>query len=108
VPFVTLSEIENVFRGEYGRAVAVLARVFGDIDIAEEAVQEAFATAVARWPDSGMPPAPAGGSSRLLAIARSTGCAARPRAMTATRRRRCCSPATSRSGRARCKTTACA
>jgi RNA polymerase sigma-70 factor, ECF subfamily len=60
VPFVTLSEIENVFRGEYGRAVAVLARVFGDIDIAEEAVQEAFATAVARWPDSGMPPAPAG------------------------------------------------
>jgi RNA polymerase sigma-70 factor (ECF subfamily) len=38
----------------------VLARVFGDIDIAEEAVQEAFATAVARWPDSGMPAAPAG------------------------------------------------
>ena len=40
--------------------MAVLARVFGDIDIAEEAVQEAFATAVARWPDSGLPPAPAG------------------------------------------------
>ena len=48
------------FASEYGRAVAVLARVFGDIDIAEEAVQEAFATAVARWPDSGLPPAPAG------------------------------------------------
>ncbi len=38
----------------------MLARVFGDLDIAEEAVQEAFATAVARWPDSGLPPAPAG------------------------------------------------
>jgi RNA polymerase sigma-70 factor, ECF subfamily len=60
VPAVTRSEIERVFRGEYGRAVAVLARLFGDIDIAEEAVQEAFATALARWPDSGMPPAPAG------------------------------------------------
>jgi len=57
---VTRSEIERVFRREYGRAVAVLARVFGDIDLAEEAVQEAFATAVARWPESGMPPAPAG------------------------------------------------
>jgi RNA polymerase sigma-70 factor, ECF subfamily len=60
VPAVTHAEIELVFREEYGRAVAVLARVFGDIDIAEEAVQEAFATAVARWADSGLPPAPAG------------------------------------------------
>ena len=60
MPAITRSEIERVFRDEYGRAVAVLARVFGDIDIAEEAVQEAFATAVARWPDSGLPPAPAG------------------------------------------------
>src|ERR1700759_1440739 len=50
VPTVSRSEIERVFREEYGRAVAVLARVFGDIDIAEEAVQEAFATALARWP----------------------------------------------------------
>jgi RNA polymerase sigma-70 factor (ECF subfamily) len=60
VPAVTHEEIERVFREQYGRAVAVLARVFGDIDIAEEAVQDAFATAVARWPDSGLPPAPAG------------------------------------------------
>ncbi len=60
MPAVTRSEIERVFREQYGRAVAVLARGFGDIDIAEEAVQEAFATAVARWPDSGLPPAPAG------------------------------------------------
>jgi RNA polymerase sigma-70 factor (ECF subfamily) len=57
---VTRSEIERVFRRQYGRAVAVLVRVFGDIDIAEDAVQEAFAAAVARWPGSGMPPAPAG------------------------------------------------
>ena len=57
---VTQSEIERVFREEYGRAVAVLARMFGDIDIAEEAVQEAFATALARWPERGLPPAPAG------------------------------------------------
>src|SRR5437764_12276843 len=60
VPTVTRAEIAGVFREEYGRAVAVLARVFGDIDIAEEAVQDAFATAAARWLDSGLPPAPAG------------------------------------------------
>jgi RNA polymerase sigma-70 factor, ECF subfamily len=60
VPAVTPAEIELVFREHYGRAVAVLARVFGDLDIAEEAVQDAFATAVARWSESGMPPAPAG------------------------------------------------
>ena len=41
------AEIERVFREEYGRAVAVLVRVFGDIDVAEEAVQDAFAVAVA-------------------------------------------------------------
>jgi RNA polymerase sigma-70 factor (ECF subfamily) len=60
VPAVTHSEIERVFREQYGRAVAVLARVFGDLDVAEEAVQDAFAVAVARWPESGLPPAPAG------------------------------------------------
>jgi RNA polymerase sigma-70 factor, ECF subfamily len=54
------SEIERVFREEHGRAVAVLARVFGDLDVAEDAVQEAFAAAVGRWPQTGLPPAPAG------------------------------------------------
>jgi RNA polymerase sigma-70 factor (ECF subfamily) len=54
------SEIERVFRAEYGRAVAVLVRVFGDIDVAEEAVQDAFTEAVRRWPSSGLPPSPAG------------------------------------------------
>ncbi|MEV8510941.1 sigma-70 family RNA polymerase sigma factor [Dactylosporangium sp. NPDC051484] len=53
-------EVERVFREEYGRAVAVLVRSFGDIDLAEEAVQEAFAAALQRWPDGGTPPSPAG------------------------------------------------
>src|SRR3984957_2172517 len=52
--------VERVFREEYGRAVAVLVRSFGDIDVAEEAVQEAFAVAVQRWPADGLPPSPAG------------------------------------------------
>ena len=52
--------VERVFRAEYGRAVAVLVRAFGDIDIAEEAVQDAFAVAAQRWPIDGMPPRPAG------------------------------------------------
>jgi len=49
-----------VFRAEHGRAVAVLVRVFGDIDIAEDAVQDAFTAAVQRWPAAGLPPSPAG------------------------------------------------
>ena len=49
-----------MFRAEYGRAVAVLVRVFGDIDVAEDAVQDAFATALRTWPSSGLPPSPAG------------------------------------------------
>jgi RNA polymerase sigma-70 factor (ECF subfamily) len=57
---VTESEIERVFREEFGRAVAVLVRSFGDIDTAEEAVQDAFAAAVQRWPETGLPPSPAG------------------------------------------------
>jgi RNA polymerase sigma-70 factor (ECF subfamily) len=60
VPAVDGSDIEGVFREEYGRAVAVLVRAFGDIDLAEEAVQDAFAVAVERWPSTGMPPSPAG------------------------------------------------
>jgi RNA polymerase sigma-70 factor, ECF subfamily len=60
VPALPAAEIERVFRAEYGRAVAVLVRVFGDIDVAEEAVQDAFAAAVARWPATGPPPSPAG------------------------------------------------
>jgi RNA polymerase sigma-70 factor (ECF subfamily) len=60
MPPVTESEIERVFREEFGRAVSVLVRSFGDIDIAEEAVQEAFIVAAQRWPQTGLPPSPAG------------------------------------------------
>jgi RNA polymerase sigma-70 factor, ECF subfamily len=60
VPAVPAAEIGRVFRAEYGRAVAVLAGVFGDIDIAEEAVQDAFTAAVQHWPSAGLPPSPAG------------------------------------------------
>jgi RNA polymerase sigma-70 factor, ECF subfamily len=49
-----------VFRAEHGRAVAVLARRFGDLDIAQDAVQDAFTLAVERWPRDGVPPSPAG------------------------------------------------
>lgn len=53
-------QIARVFREEYGRAVAVLVRVLGDIDLAEDAVQDAFAAAARRWPVDGLPPSPAG------------------------------------------------
>jgi RNA polymerase sigma-70 factor (ECF subfamily) len=56
----TGADIERVFRAEYGRAVAVLVRLLGDIDLAEEAVQDAFTAAVRRWPTTGLPPSPAG------------------------------------------------
>ncbi len=59
-PTVSAAELDQVFRAEYGRAVAVLARVFGDLDIAEDAVQDAFTTATQRWPSDGLPPSPAG------------------------------------------------
>jgi RNA polymerase sigma-70 factor, ECF subfamily len=50
--------VEAVFRREYGRCVATLIRFLGDIDAAEEAVQDAFTVAVARWPADGEPPNP--------------------------------------------------
>ncbi|HVY24558.1 MAG TPA: sigma-70 family RNA polymerase sigma factor, partial [Steroidobacteraceae bacterium] len=49
-----------IFRREYGRAVAVLTRSLGDISLAEEAVQDAFAVAIMHWAEQGVPPAPAG------------------------------------------------
>jgi RNA polymerase sigma-70 factor, ECF subfamily len=52
------TDIASTFREESGRAVATLIRIFGDIDVAEDAVQEAFAIAVAKWPQTGWPPNP--------------------------------------------------
>ena len=60
MPPADASAIERAYRENSGRAVATLARVFGDIDIAEEAVQDAFAVAAARWPSDGVPPNPGG------------------------------------------------
>jgi RNA polymerase sigma-70 factor (ECF subfamily) len=57
---LAIADIERLFRQEYGRAVALLARLCGNIDAAEEAVQDAFAEAVRRWPSAGLPPSPAG------------------------------------------------
>jgi RNA polymerase sigma-70 factor, ECF subfamily len=57
---VGAEEVGRVFRAEHGRAVAVLVGVFGDIDVAEEAVQDAFVAALRRWPTAGLPPSPAG------------------------------------------------
>jgi RNA polymerase sigma-70 factor, ECF subfamily len=60
VPELDEGDIARVFREEYGRCVATLIRVFGDIDVAEDAVQEAFAVALRLWPDDGLPPNPGG------------------------------------------------
>jgi RNA polymerase sigma-70 factor (ECF subfamily) len=55
---LTSDAIARVFREEYGRVVAGLVRLLGNIDLAEESVQEAFVVATQRWPDSGVPPNP--------------------------------------------------
>jgi RNA polymerase sigma-70 factor, ECF subfamily len=54
------AEVGRIFREESGRSVATLIRVFGDIDVAEDAVQEAFAIALRKWPGDGLPPNPGG------------------------------------------------
>lgn len=51
-------DLDRVFREEHGRVVATLTRRFGDLDIAEEAAQEAYLIALQRWPESGLPPNP--------------------------------------------------
>src|SRR4051812_14544119 len=67
------ADVGRVFRNESGRAVAALIRFFGDIDVAEDAVQEAFAIALRRWPGEGLPPNPGGWimtTARMRAIDR--------------------------------------
>ncbi len=59
-PVTDNAAIERAFRQEFGRAVATLVRLCGDIDLAEEAVQEAFVVALQRWPVGGVPPNPGG------------------------------------------------
>jgi len=57
---MTDDDITVVFRHESGRVLAGLVRRFGDIDVAEEAVQEAFLIAIEHWRRDGIPPNPAG------------------------------------------------
>src|SRR5688572_29580685 len=53
-------DLDAVYRLEVGRCTATLIRVLGDIDLAEDAVAEAFAIAAERWPVTGIPPNPGG------------------------------------------------
>jgi RNA polymerase sigma-70 factor (ECF subfamily) len=64
---VAAGAVDRLFREHFGRAVAALIRVVGDWDLAEESVQDAFATAVDRWPGDGVPRDPA---AWILAVAR--------------------------------------
>lgn len=51
-------DLAGIFRAEYGRIIATLVRLCGDIQLAEEAAQDAFVAALTTWPESGMPPNP--------------------------------------------------
>ena len=57
---IDAARVGQVFREESGRSVAALIRMLGDIDLVEDAVQDAFAIALRRWPDEGLPPNPGG------------------------------------------------
>src|SRR4029079_14023758 len=57
-PRALTTDVGLVFREEWGRAVAALTRVVGDIQLAEDAVQDAFTTALERWPRDGTPANP--------------------------------------------------
>ena len=60
MPGTGAAALERAYRESAGRAIATLVRLFGDINIAEEAVQEAFTVAAERWPAAGVPPNPGG------------------------------------------------
>jgi len=55
-----MDDVERAFRAAHGPAVATLTRIFGDITLAEDAVQDAFVAAMDRWPRDGAPDNPAG------------------------------------------------
>jgi RNA polymerase sigma-70 factor (ECF subfamily) len=59
--------LEEIHRREWAIVVAALARSFGDLDLAEDSAAEAFATAVERWPNEGIPPNP---GAWLMTVAR--------------------------------------
>ena len=78
--------IERIFREEFGRVVASLARRFGDLDVAEEAAGEALLVALERWPVDGVPPNPGGWLTTTATRRASTGCGANSSATPSTRR----------------------
>src|SRR5438132_1964039 len=55
---MTLTEVEKIFRDEAGRALATLIRLVGDFDLAQDALQDAFAVALERWTASDVPANP--------------------------------------------------
>src|SRR3954449_3948287 len=55
-----MDDVERAFREAHGQAVATLTRLFGDLTLAEDAVQDAFVIAMDRWPRDGLPDNPAG------------------------------------------------
>ena len=55
---MTPTEIEKIFRDEAGRALATLIRLVGDFDLAQDALQDAFAVALERWPATELPSNP--------------------------------------------------
>ncbi len=63
-------DVGSLYRESFGRAVGVLARTFRDLDLAEEAVQDAFTTALSSWPRDGVPAAPV---AWIIAVARNRG-----------------------------------
>jgi predicted RNA polymerase sigma factor len=79
---------------EWARVVAALTRRFGDLDVAEEAAAEAFATAVARWPVDGVPPNPGAWLTTTANARPSTGFGARTSATTGRRRPSWCTTTT--------------
>ena len=78
--------VDRLFRQESGRAVATLVRALGDFDLAEEAVQEAFAVALDRWKAHGVPDNPGAWITARPATARSTGSAGEKRLSEKVRR----------------------
>lgn len=58
VPEQLSRTIENLYRSESGRVLATLVRLLGDLDLAEEAMHEAFAAAIESWPNTGIPENP--------------------------------------------------
>src|SRR5919199_4997620 len=58
VPEQLSKTIETLYRSESGRVLATLVRLLGDLDLAEEAMHEAFAAALESWPQTGVPDKP--------------------------------------------------